>query len=110
MRQRLGQCVAPGAPREINQNMRDEVTRSDTKGDRKPNILLILCDQLRADALGCYGNPIVQTPHLDRLARSGAVYEQCIVTQPTCTPSRASILTGCYPSALRTHGGLSHAG
>jgi arylsulfatase A-like enzyme len=79
-----------------------EGARSDTTGHRRPNFLLILSDQLRADALGCYGNAIVQTPNLDRLAQSGVVYEQCIVTQPTCTPSRASILTGCYPSALRT--------
>jgi arylsulfatase len=69
---------------------------------QQPNILLILCDQLRADALGCYGNEIVQTPNLDRLAASGVMYDQCMVTQPTCTPSRASILTGCYPSTLRT--------
>lgn len=68
----------------------------------KPNILLILCDELRADALGCFGNDIVQTPNIDRLASQGSVFEQCMVTQPTCTPSRASILTGCYPSALRS--------
>ncbi len=68
----------------------------------QPNIILILCDELRADALGCYGNPIVKTPNIDRLAAEGTRFSQCFVTQPTCTPSRASILTGCYPSALRT--------
>ena len=68
----------------------------------RPNIIMILCDELRADALGCFGNPIVQTPHIDRLAAEGTRFSQCFVTQPTCTPSRASILTGCYPSALRT--------
>lgn len=68
----------------------------------RPNILLILCDELRADALGCFGNNIVQTPNLDRLGNHGTVFEQCMITQPTCTPSRASILTGCYPSALRS--------
>ncbi len=67
----------------------------------RPNIIMILCDELRADALGCYGNPIVKTPNIDRLAREGTRFSQCFVTQPTCTPSRASILTGCYPSALR---------
>lgn len=65
-----------------------------------PNILLIFADELRADALGCAGNPIVQTPNLDRLAREGTALTQCMVTQPTCTPSRASILTGCYPSVI----------
>lgn len=68
----------------------------------QPNILLILADELRADALGCFGNPICRTPHLDSLAASGAQFEQCMITQPTCTPSRASILTGCYPSAIRS--------
>ena len=68
----------------------------------RPNILLILCDELRADALGCFGNPIVQTPNIDRLANQGTLFEQCMITQPTCTPSRASILTGCYPSTLRS--------
>ncbi len=68
----------------------------------QPNIILILCDELRADALGCFGNPIVKTPTIDRLADEGARFSQCFVTQPTCTPSRASILTGCYPSALRS--------
>ncbi len=66
------------------------------------NVLLILADELRADALGCYGNAICQTPNLDRLASQGTLLEQCMVTQPTCTPSRASILTGCYASALRS--------
>ncbi|HHT27488.1 MAG TPA: sulfatase-like hydrolase/transferase [Firmicutes bacterium] len=66
------------------------------------NILLIVADQLRADALGCYGNQICRTPHLDNLAASGAQLTDCMVTQPTCTPSRASILSGCYPSTLRS--------
>ena len=51
--------------------------------------------------MGCAGNPLVQTPTLDRLAAQGARFEQAMITQSTCTPSRASILTGCYPSAIR---------
>ena len=67
-----------------------------------PNILLIFADELRADAVGYAGNPIIQTPNIDRLAQQGTAFSQCMITQPTCTPSRASILTGCYPSALRS--------
>lgn len=67
-----------------------------------PNILLIFADELRADALGYAGNPIIRTPNIDRLAHEGTAFSQCMITQPTCTPSRASILTGCYPSALRS--------
>lgn len=68
----------------------------------KPNFVLIVADELRADALGCYGNPICRTPSLDSLAAEGTRFDQAMVTQPTCTPSRASLLTGCYPSALKT--------
>ncbi len=68
----------------------------------KPNILIIFADELRADALGCYGNTICRTPHLDRLASEGVRFDQCMVTQPTCTPSRASVLTGTLPSAIRS--------
>jgi arylsulfatase A-like enzyme len=65
------------------------------------NIILVFADELRADMLGCFGNDICRTPSLDRLAEEGTVLTQCMVTQPTCTPSRASILSGCFPSALR---------
>ena len=68
----------------------------------RPNILLVLADELRADVLGCYGSPVPATPALDRLAAEGARFADCVVTQPTCTPSRASILTGAYPSALKS--------
>ena len=67
----------------------------------QPNILWICSDQQRFDALGCYGNPWVQTPHLDRLAASGALFEQCYCQSPVCTPSRASLLTGRYPRTTR---------
>ena len=60
----------------------------------QPNILLIVADELRADALSAYGNPVCRTPNLDRMAAAGVRFADCAVTQPTCTPSRASILTG----------------
>lgn len=65
--------------------------------ERRPNLLFIFTDQQRADSLGCYGNSLVQTPTLDRLARESFVFENCYVTQPVCTPSRSSIMTGLYP-------------
>jgi arylsulfatase A-like enzyme len=63
---------------------------------RRPNILLIISDQLRADMLGCYGHPTAITPHLDRLAAAGTLFEACYSVNPVCTPSRASIITGKY--------------
>lgn len=61
------------------------------------NILFILTDQLRHDSISAFGNTKIQTPNLDRLAQSATVFERAYVTQPLCTPSRASILSGLYP-------------
>lgn len=64
-----------------------------------PNILLIWTDEQRADTMRCYGNSFVHAPHLNRLAEESLVFEHAYCTQPICTPSRASILTGLYPHA-----------
>jgi arylsulfatase len=61
---------------------------------KRPHILLIMTDQQRFDSLGCYGADWVRTPNLDKLAQEGAVFENCYVNNPICTPSRASLLTG----------------
>ena len=71
----------------------------------KPNLLFILTDQQRADTLGCYGNNVIQTPNLDALARESFVFENAYVSQPVCTPSRATIMTGLYP---HTHGCITN--
>jgi len=73
---------------------------------QRPNILLILSDQHRSDAMGCAGHRLVQTPHLDRLAAEGCRFETAYCQSPLCGPSRSSILTGLYPHTCRafTHG------
>lgn len=63
----------------------------------QPNILLIIADSAQRAAYGCYGHPLVQTPHLDRLASQGVLFNDNYTTAPICHPSRASILTGLYP-------------
>lgn len=68
---------------------------------RKPNIIFILTDDQRWDALGIAGNTLVQTPEMDALARSGAYFKHAFSTTPICAASRASILTGLHE---RTHG------
>ena len=73
--------------------------------ESRPNILLIMCDQMRWDAAGFAGSSIVQTPHLDRLA--DVCFENAYCASPVCSPARASWLTGCYPHAhlqLRNYG------
>lgn len=62
-----------------------------------PAILLITTDQLRKDALGCYGGQAVATPHLDRLARSATAFDRAYCASPWCLPSRSSLVTGQYP-------------
>lgn len=71
----------------------------------RPNILLILTDQHRLSALGCYGETPCQTPHLDRLAHEGVRFETAYTVCPVCTPSRATIMTGLYP---HSHGMCSN--
>ena len=66
-----------------------------------PNILFITADQLRKDALGCYGNAAIQTPTIDRLAEQGVRFDQTFAAYPVCAPNRASIVTGRYPSVHR---------
>ena len=67
---------------------------------KAPNILLMMCDQLNAGVLGCYGGP-VSTPNIDRLAAQGVVFSNASCPTPFCSPSRASLITGLYP---HTHG------
>ncbi len=64
---------------------------------RHPNILIIFADQMRADAMGCAGNPVIRTPNLDRLAAEGVRFENAFVPFPLCSPFRASLFTGKYP-------------
>jgi len=69
--------------------------------ENKPNIIFILTDDQRWDALGFAGNTMIQTPEMDRLAAGGTFFENAFVTTPICASSRASLLTGLYE---RTHG------
>ena len=70
----------------------------------RPNVLWVCADQLRADALGCYGNGFVDTPNVDRLAAEGVRFEDAYAQSPVCAPSRASFLTGRYPRTTGVRG------
>ena len=63
----------------------------------RPNIILIIADDLSAEDCGPYGNKAVQTPNLDRLAREGMRFTRAFVTTSSCSPSRSSMITGKYP-------------
>lgn len=65
-------------------------------GEIMKHILFILTDQQRKDTIGAYGNPTVQTPNLDALARESTVYGNCYTSSPVCVPARFSLFTGQY--------------
>ena len=76
-------------------------SRADGDPPRRPNLLFLLSDQHRGDALGCEGHPLVRTPNLDRLAADGARFARAYVQAPLCVPQRASLFTGRYPELHR---------
>jgi arylsulfatase len=71
--------------------------------DTKPNILWICTDQQRYDTIHALGNQHIRTPNLDRLIDEGVGFLNAYSQSPICTPSRASFLTGCYPSTLHVN-------
>lgn len=69
------------------------------------NVLVIMCDHHRADALGCLGNPLARTPNLDRLAAESVRFTNCYTQSPVCAPARHSLATGRY---VHAHGVLTN--
>ncbi len=74
-----------------------DATGTFAAGAPRPDILIIMPDQMRGDCLSILNHPVVQTPNFDRLAREGALFRHGYSTCPSCIPARASLLTGLYP-------------
>src|SRR5690348_4393950 len=72
---------------------------------KKPNLIFFMPDEMRADSLACYGNPVTKTPNIDRLAQQGARFANCYDQYPVCGASRCSLLTG-WPTSVRGHRSL----
>jgi arylsulfatase A-like enzyme len=64
--------------------------------DHRPNVVVCMCDQLRAFEMGCYGNPVIRTPHLDRLAAEGVRFETAVTNYPVCMAARSVLLAGQF--------------
>ena len=90
-------CVAPAGGVGV------QVGRGESR-PRKPNIILIVADDLGRGDLGAYGQRLIRTPHLDRMAREGLRFTDAYAPSPVCAPSRASLLTGLHQGHARVRG------
>ncbi|MEX0771082.1 MAG: sulfatase, partial [Balneolaceae bacterium] len=77
-----------------NNHLNGTVTK---KSDDRPNLILIIADDMAWDDCGVCGHPNIQTPNIDKLAEDGMMFHQAFLTTSSCSPSRASIITGTYP-------------
>ncbi len=71
--------------------------------DQKPNFVIIFADDQGYGDLGCFGSTKIKTPNIDRMADEGRKFTNFMVASPVCTPSRAALLTGCYPKRIGMH-------
>ena len=72
--------------------------------DKRPNILVLMCDQLRRQALSVYGDPDIRTPHIDAMAERGVRFENACSTYPICVPFRFTFMTGMYAHSRKVPG------
>ncbi len=86
-------------------------TPSSRTAMQSSNLLILMDDEHSSKALGCYGHPFVKTPHLDRLAANGTLFERAYTNSPICVPARATIATGrhvhetrCWDNAIAYDG------
>jgi len=76
---------------------------SSAVSDSGPNFIVILCDNLGYGDIGCFGSQLHRTPNIDRMAAEGMRFADFYATSGVCTPSRASLMTGCYPRRVNMH-------
>ena len=71
--------------------------------ERLPNFVVFFVDNLGNGDIGCFGSKLHRTPHIDRLATEGTKFTSFYVASGVCTPSRAALMTGCYPPRVNMH-------
>ena len=75
----------------------------------RPNILFVMTDDHTEREIGAYGNPLIHTPHLDRLAATGTRFQNAFCTNALCAPARATVLTGAYSHVHGIYGNSEEA-
>ena len=79
------------------------LAQEETSTAVKPNFIIIFCDDLGYGDIGCFGSKKHRTPNIDRIAAEGMCFTSFYVTSGVCTPSRSSLMTGCYPRRINMH-------
>ena len=79
------------------------IAKEPVSAKRPPNFVILLCDNLGYGDIGCFGSKLHRTPHIDQMAKQGMRLTSFYVSSGVCTPSRASLMTGCYPRRVNMH-------
>lgn len=103
----LGGAAAQSIGTPMDAEPREDGHKTASTIARRPNLILFMPDELRADSLACYGNTVTKTPNFDKLASQGTRFENCHVQYPVCGASRCSLLTG-WPTSVRGHRSLMY--
>ncbi len=77
--------------------------------ERPPNVVIVFVDDMGYGDVGCFGNKVIRTPNIDRMAKEGVRFTDFYVAQAVCSASRTALLTGCYPNRLGILGALGPA-
>jgi arylsulfatase A-like enzyme len=97
---RLAGAAAAGA---VLAGCTERLLQSGNRAAEKPNFIVVFCDDLGYGDLGCFGSKKHRTPNIDRMADEGMRFTSFYVTSGVCTPSRSSLMTGCYPRRVNMH-------
>jgi arylsulfatase A len=93
-------------PQPQNPESKTNAAASSLESRSKPNVIIIFTDDQGYGDLGCFGSTTIRTPNLDQLAKEGRKFTSFMVASSVCSPSRAALLTGCYPKRVSMHQGV----